>query len=154
MEWAPRKGTQATAKLPADAEYQCKIAFFRQVYLVQPYDIPAGLRIGMDQTGIILIEVSNVTYNEKGASQVPIIGKNEKRAYTYAVGTAADGTPLPAQQVWNGQTARSTPPYSSPKMSEALAAGFNFTFAKSKKNSHFSTFKTMKEVMDHLLLLS
>ena len=101
----------------------------------------------MDQTGVILIASNNITYEEKGSCQIGVIGIDEKRAYTLAVGSAADGSYLPIQQVWAGATAKSIPPVDSPGMSDALKAGFHFAFAQSpKKGSHFSTLKTMKEV--------
>jgi hypothetical protein len=79
------------------------------------------------------------------------VAKDEKRAYTLLVASTADGDFLPFQQVWAGATERSLPSRHAPRMQDALERGFDFTFAKStKKTSHFSTLKTMKEVSLHL----
>ncbi|KAH7903146.1 hypothetical protein BJ138DRAFT_1107918 [Hygrophoropsis aurantiaca] len=68
--------------------------------------------------------------------KVDIVAKDEKHAYTLLVASTADGCFLPFQQVW------------AVRMDDALERGFNFAFAKSnKKTSHYSTVKTMQEVM-------
>jgi hypothetical protein len=54
--------------------------FFRIVHLVNFYDVPPELIINMDQTGVMLLIANNKTYNEKGARQVDISGRDEKRA--------------------------------------------------------------------------
>lgn len=101
----------------------------------------------MDQTGVYLVPGNNVTYNDKGAKQVNIASKDEKRAYTLVVASSCTGNMLPFQQVWSGASAKSCPTGNADGMEEALARGFHFTFAKSdKKSSHFSTLKTMIEV--------
>ena len=73
---------------------------------------------------------------------------NPKRAYTLLVASSADGNFLPFQQVWAGATARSLPSAGAACMDDVREQGFDFAFAKSEKNkgSHYSTFKTMKEV--------
>lgn len=105
------------------------------------------LLINMDQTGVILIPGDNYTYEEKASTQVEIVGKDEKRAFTLVVATSCGGDVLPFQQVWGGATKKSCPSDNADGMDEALKLGFDFTPARSaKKGSHFSTLKTMKEV--------
>ena len=75
------------------------------------------------------------------------MAKDEKCAYTLLVASTADGDFLPFQQVWAGASERSLPSRHAHQMQDAFERGFDFTFAKStKKTSHFSTLKTMKEV--------
>lgn len=88
---------------------------------------------------------NNTTYDEKGARQIDVAARDEKRAYTLLVASSAAGDILPFQQVWSGATSRSLPRKNI--RASAEAKGFHFAFAESKKKtSHFSTFKTMTEV--------
>ncbi|EEB97191.1 hypothetical protein MPER_03541 [Moniliophthora perniciosa FA553] len=106
----------------------------------------------MDQTGILILMFWKKTYHQKGERQVDIQGMDEKRAYTLCVASTADGDFLPLQQVWGGMTKRVTPAKEAKGYNEAIAAGFDFTFAQSKKaNSHYSMLKTMKEWMERIL---
>ncbi|PPR06271.1 hypothetical protein CVT24_000890 [Panaeolus cyanescens] len=144
MDWTFRKGTRAAAHIPADAQIQCERTFFRMVHLISYYDIPPGLVINMDQTGIIILATHNQTFEKKGSRQVDIVGKNEKRAFTLCVSTTAAGDVLPFQQVWSGKTDKSLPDSSAALMDEAKKLGFDFAVSDSG-TSHFSTLKTMKE---------
>lgn len=40
LDWTPRKGTRAAAKLPPDAEEKCEECFFRLVYIMKWHSIP------------------------------------------------------------------------------------------------------------------
>lgn len=147
MGWSLRAGTRAAAKLPDDAVSQCERALFRIVHLINLYDVPPGLIINMDQTGIILLMSKNRTFDVRGARQVDIAGRDEKRAYTLCVATTPAGDILPFQQVWAGKTRTSLPSSSADGYVDAIGQGSHFAVAdSSKKMSHFSTLKTMKEV--------
>lgn len=101
----------------------------------------------MDQIGNYILPSNSSTFHDRGAEQVNIVAKDEKRAYTLLVASTADGDFLPFQQVWSGGSRRSLPSQDSPRMQDAIDRGFDITFAQSdKKSSHFSTLKTMKEV--------
>ena len=102
----------------------------------------------MDQLGNILWAGNNMTYHARNSKQVDIVGNDEKRAYTLAVASSAAGDILPFQQVWAGKTKKSLPSPNAGRMAEALELGIQFSAAdsKTKKTSHFSTIKTMKEV--------
>lgn len=105
------------------------------------------LTVNFDQIGNYILPSNGSTFHDRGAEQVDIIAKDEKRAYTLLVASTADGDFLPFQQVWSGATERSLPSENAPCMQEARERGFDFAFAKSdKKTSHYSTLKTMKEV--------
>jgi hypothetical protein len=82
----------------------------------------------MDQTGVLLMIANNKTYNEKGARQVDIYGREEKRAYTLCVGSMPTGTLLPFQQIWSGASKRSLPSDKASGMDEAKHLGFHFAF--------------------------
>ena len=103
--------------------------------------------MNFDQIGNHILPSNGCTFNDRGAEQVDIVAKDEKRAFTLLVASTADGDFLPFQQVWAGASVQSLPSKDAPRMQDALARGFDFAFAKSnKKTSHFSTLKTMKEV--------
>ncbi|KAH7904029.1 hypothetical protein BJ138DRAFT_971642, partial [Hygrophoropsis aurantiaca] len=141
-----RKGTRAAAHIPENSDDLCKHTFFRLVHLINWYDIPLSLIIGMDQLGNYLMAGNDVMYNTKGARQVDVAAKDEKRAYTLCVASTPNGNLLPFQQVWPGSTKKSLPRDNAEGMSEAKEIGIQFASANSpKKTSHFSTLKTMKE---------
>ena len=164
MNWTPWKGTRAAAHLPPDAEDKCEECFFPQVYCIKWHNISpkvsylasrllnwypdfSQLVVNFDQIGNYILPSNGCTFNDRGADQVDIVAKDEKRAFTLLVASTADGDFLPFQQVWAGASERSLPSKNAPRMQDALDRGFDFTFAKSdKKTSHFSTLKTMKEV--------
>lgn len=104
--------------------------------------------MNFDQISVYILPNSGTTFEKWGAEQVDILANDEKHAYTLLVASSADGDFLPFQQVWAGATKQSLPTASAPGWQEAKELGFDFTFAKSekKKGSHYSTFKTMKEV--------
>jgi hypothetical protein len=145
LGWTIRKGTRAAAHIPADWQDLCEAAYFRYVHVINRYKIPAELVINMDQQGVLVLIGNNTTYDERGAKQVDIAAKDERRAYTLCVSSTPAGDLLPFQQIWGGQSPKSLPTASVRKSAESK--GFHFAFAQSpKKTSHFSTFKTMKEV--------
>ncbi|KAJ8496334.1 hypothetical protein ONZ45_g12488 [Pleurotus djamor] len=153
LQWSKRKGTRAAAHLPADAPDVCERAFFRIVNLMKEHDIPAKLVINADQLGKTLITGNNTTWAHTGDKQVDVAYKEEKRAFTLMVASTMAGEILPFQQVWQGKTRGSIPKAVAPGFDEAEQLGFQFTFAASeKKTSHFSTFKTMCEWVDGVLV--
>jgi hypothetical protein len=93
------------------------------------------LNVNFDQIGNYILPSSSCTFHDRGAEQVDVVAKDEKRAYTLLVASTADGDFLPFQQVWSGATARSTPSLTAPHMQEAIDRGFDFTFAKSDKKN-------------------
>jgi hypothetical protein len=107
----------------------------------------------MDQTGIMLLVANNKTFNPKGARQVDIHGRDEKRVYTVCVASTPKGKLLPPQQIWSGASKLSLLKDNAPGMADAKDLGFHFAFAQSKKkSSHFSTLKTMKEWISLVLI--
>ncbi|TFY72179.1 hypothetical protein EVG20_g820 [Dentipellis fragilis] len=118
LDWSHRKGTRAAAHIPENAPEVCERAFFRAVYLMKEYDIPAKARHVL--TG------NSSTYHERGAKQVDIVAKDEKRAYTLLVASTPSGSILPFQQVWSGSTHRSLPVGGADGMDEAHQQNCNY----------------------------
>ncbi|KAF9224443.1 hypothetical protein BS17DRAFT_795444 [Gyrodon lividus] len=119
------------AKLPANAEEKCEESFFRLVYIIKWHHVPPKLIIGFNQIGCNILPSS---------------------AYTLLVASTPEGTFLPFQQVWGGGSEQSLLSAKAHGMSDARDYGFNFAFAKSdRRGSHFSTLKTMKEWVVHIV---
>ncbi|KAJ7150104.1 hypothetical protein C8R43DRAFT_822290, partial [Mycena crocata] len=97
-----------------------------------------------DQTGVIYLPGSRMTYAPRGSKQVGLIGNEEKRAFTALLGVSAAGNRLPIQCVYEGKTVRSTPTASATSRQECDNANFRFVFSGKARN-HWSNQKTMRE---------
>jgi hypothetical protein len=76
---------------------------------VKLHNVPEALVLNTDQTGVQL--VPNATYQRApcGAKSVSCNGSGEKRQITANPTTAADGTSLPLQLIYQGKTQRCLP---------------------------------------------
>lgn len=82
LGWSSRKETKDGQKTPKDWKASCDKTFFRFVYTVRKENIHIMNIMNIDQTGVVLVLGANdATYEMKGAKQVPIHGKDEKRAF-------------------------------------------------------------------------
>ncbi|CAK5261843.1 unnamed protein product [Mycena citricolor] len=151
LDWTTRAATRAAKHIPDNASELCERTFFRLVHAIETEHIPAKLIINYDQTGMYLLPNNSQTFEQRGSKQVSVVAKDEKRAYTLGIATAADGSILPLEQVWSGSTDRSLPKATADGFAEAKSRGFHLTFAASdKRTSHFSTVKTMKELFERI----
>ncbi|KAI0691066.1 hypothetical protein BC835DRAFT_1279846 [Cytidiella melzeri] len=82
MRWSMRKATKAAQKIPLDAEAKCRASFLRQALSIRNYHILPELRVNIDQTQVVLQDTGNRTYDSIGSTQVQVVGKEEKRAFT------------------------------------------------------------------------
>ncbi|KAJ7905213.1 hypothetical protein B0H13DRAFT_1881222 [Mycena leptocephala] len=152
LNWTSRKATRAAKHIPENATELCERAFFRLVYTIEHEHIPAELLINYNQTGVYIRPNHSQTFEVHGSKQVSVTGNDEKCAYTMGVASTAGGTLLPLEQVWSGLTDCSLPKKTADGYDDAKKRGFHFTFATSKKaTSHFSTLKTMKEVVKFII---
>lgn len=87
------------------------------------------------------------TYEIKGAKQVPIYGKDEKRAFTAVLSGSCKGKVLSVPSVWKGAIAISLPTKNASQ--EAFAAGHRFAF---NRDTHWSSFTTTKAWIAEILL--
>ncbi|KAF8145398.1 hypothetical protein K438DRAFT_1690373, partial [Mycena galopus ATCC 62051] len=146
MDWTPRKATRQAHHIPADAPVLLKRTFFRLRYAMLTGGIPPELVINADQAGNYLLPASGHTFHDRGAKQVDVVAKDEKRAYTMMLASTPWGDFLPIQAVWASKTGGSLPNAEAEQYQDAIDRGFIFSSAKSKKNSsHFSTLSTMQE---------
>lgn len=149
MKWSPRKGTQASQKRSIDWEDQCERSFLRKVYVVKEEDIPAKLFVNSDQTQTVFASGDKLTWAETGAKQIPILGGEEKRAFTVLVSVACDGTVLPMQAIYSGKTHRSQPSPTSPNYSDLISNGF--LLQESGTTTYWSNLETMKTFVNKIL---
>lgn len=102
----------------------------------------------MDQTGTVLVPGGNDnTYEIKGAKQVPIHGKEGKRAFTAVLSVDLGGKVLPTQSVWKGVLAASLPTIAASE--EAKRRGHRFGL---NKRTYWSSFETTKAWIAEILL--
>ncbi|KAJ6448111.1 hypothetical protein C8R45DRAFT_1115497 [Mycena sanguinolenta] len=154
LDWSSRKATRAAKHIPENAGELTERTFFRLVQAIESEHVPAALVVNYDQTGNYILPNGSHTFEQRGAKQVAVTAKDEKRAYTVGMATCAGGKPLPTEQIWSGKSKLSLPKETADGYQEAMAYGFQFSFAASeKKTSHFSTQLTMKDWVKNVLLL-
>lgn len=100
LNWSSCRATKDGQKTPLDWENLCLATFFRFLYTVLKENIHQCMIINMDQTRVVLVPgANNATYEKKGAKQVPIHGKDEKRAFTAVLSVSMSSKVLPIQSV-------------------------------------------------------
>ncbi|EIW86268.1 hypothetical protein CONPUDRAFT_40712, partial [Coniophora puteana RWD-64-598 SS2] len=150
LNWVTRAGTKAAQKTPEDASRQLLQLFFRLALTIRDYDIPdASLVVNFDQTQVIVAHNDNRTYDQRGAKQVAITNKEEKRAWTAVVGVSASGEVLPLQVIMKGSTSRSLPSANAPRMAEARSRGFIFSL---NRDSYWSSVALSEEYFELILV--
>ncbi|KAJ6513471.1 hypothetical protein C8R45DRAFT_1050224 [Mycena sanguinolenta] len=139
LDWSSRKATRAAKHIPDNAGELTERTFFRLVQAIESEHVPASLVVNYDQTGNYILPNGSQTFEVRGAKQVSVAGKDEKRAYTIGMATCADGKPLPTEQIWSGKSKLSLP--------KETADGYQQVkdYASNKKTSHFSTQSTMQD---------
>lgn len=151
LRWGMRKPTKASRKVPADAPAQIEISFFRHVLVFRdaPIQHPA-FRVNMDQTQVVYQMGGGLTFDVIGASQVPVLGLEEKRAFTLVVAVSAAGDLLPFQAIFQGKTTQSVPRSNAPYREEADQLGFHFEYSGTQ--TYWSNMKTMKAWVTTILI--
>ena len=136
-------------KLPKNWKDQCEQSFFHKAYAIKEEDIPARLYVNSDQMELVYAPGNQMTWAQTGSKQVAVVGMDEKQAFTLLVSVAADGTILPYQAIFQGQTKLSLPAVSLPNYDDAMKAGFKFEFLGMK--TYWSNQKTMCAFVDNIL---
>src|SRR4051812_12253944 len=88
--------------------------------------IPSCCILNSDQTQVVYSSGCQYTWHERGGKQVPIVGKEEKHAFTLLIGASNDGQLLPMQAIYQGSTNASLPQSTSPGYDEAISNGVHF----------------------------
>ena len=81
LNWTMRKSTQATRKVPANANELCRAMLAWITFAVNFYRIHPDMIVNADQTGISLFPTGKYTYEMKGSKDVSIVGHDEKRQH-------------------------------------------------------------------------
>ena len=149
MSWSQRKATQAAQKKPLDWEDQCEKSFFHKAYLIKEEDIPAALYVNADQTQVVYALGDWMTWAEMGSKQVPLIGKDEKHAFTILVSVTCNGTVLPMQAIYSGKTQCSQPSMTAPHYNNLINA--RFLLQESGTGTYWSSLKTIKHFINNIL---
>lgn len=149
MGWSERRTTRAAQKLPPDHEKILYNAFLREAYVIRDHGIPAELRVNTDQTQLIYQLGTKKTWNQKGVSQVPALGMDEKRAFTLVPSISASGELLPMQAIYGGKTAVSCPNGKADRYAEAKKLGCQFL--PSKTDTYWSTHETMHSLVNDVI---
>lgn len=151
LRWGMRKLTKASQKVPADAADQIECSFFRHVLTFRDAPIQhAAFRVNMDQTQVVYQMGGGLTFDVIGSSQVPVLGLEEKRAFTLVVAVSAAGDLLPFQAIFQGKTLQSVP--SRAAQCRAEADKMNFHFEYSGTSTYWSNFATMKAWVTNTLV--
>lgn len=150
LRWVPRVSTRAARKVPVNAEDQIWHLFLRMALTIRD----AGIRhpdliLNFDQTQVVVADNTARTFDVEGSTQVSVLSKEEKRAWTAVMGISAAGDVLPTQIIMKGATDRSLPSRSSPLYDEALQAGFLFCF---NPKNYWSSLALMEEYFEKIVV--
>ncbi len=148
LGWSFRVATTAAQKLPKDWEHQLDMMAYRAAFEVLTHGVPAELMVNMDQTAMHLVPSGGSrTYDKRGKKEIAVTGVEDKRQITICVSSAADGTTLPPQLIFQGKSSRSLP--SGPTVRELHhGEGWRFKYTQ----NHWSTLGTTKEWVEENLL--
>lgn len=141
LDWSYRVATNAAKKVPDDWERLCTDAILRISRVMKDFRVPPALVINGDQTGVNLFPSENKTYAKKGAKQVPILGKDDKRHITLMVTSSMYGKLLPFQAIFKGKTDGSLPGKRERKPAETMGMKF-----EPGGDNHWANLDTTKKV--------
>lgn len=85
LKWSKCKATQASQKLPADAEDQMEACAFQLTVVITDHNIPDACVVNGNQTGNTYSQSGQMTYTETGIHQVAAVGKEVKRTFTIMI---------------------------------------------------------------------
>ncbi|KAG8720050.1 hypothetical protein FRC09_010184 [Ceratobasidium sp. 395] len=112
--------------------------------------VPECCIVNADQTQVVYNSSDQKTWNATGERQIPVVGIEDKRAFTLLVSASLAGDVLPFQAIYTGKTKRSVPDSNSPGYSEAIELGFLLDYSNS--DNYRSTFETMQRWVSKILV--
>ena len=115
-------------------------------FSIKEYDIPSALYVNSDQTQVVYAPGDKMTYAEAGSKQIPVVGVEEKRAFTVMVSVLSDGQVLPFQAIYEGKTERALPSKDAPGRRECAELGMQFV--SSGTATYWSNQATMKSFVE------
>jgi hypothetical protein len=145
MKLVMRKSTTGRA-LPDDWEMQVEDLAKRLAIVTFTHDIPPSLVVNADQTGWPLAPSRGNTLAKKGAKEVAVIGKDDKRQVTLLLGCSAAGDMVPPQLILKGKREKSLPP-----MAVRIKPEFDGWLFSLNPINTWSSLTTMKEWVQRVL---
>lgn len=151
LRWVMRKPTKAAQKVPKNADELILIAFYRHVLSFRdgPIQHPC-FRVNMDQTQFLLQMGGGLTFEILGSRQVPVVGLEEKRAFTLVVAVSSSGELLPFQAIYQGMTNASVPSKNAKGYAEIERRGFLLDYSGTK--TYWSNIITMQRWVSKILV--
>ncbi|EUC60933.1 Ulp1 protease family, carboxy-terminal catalytic domain protein [Rhizoctonia solani AG-3 Rhs1AP] len=150
LNWSIRRPTRAAQKVPANVQEVLTKAFLRLACAIRDENIPSCCIVNSDQTQVVYSTGTQYTWHAQGDKQVPVLGRDEKRAFTLLVGVSNDGQLLPLQAIYQGLSEASLPQRRAPGYAEAVTN--RVSFVCSMTATYWSTLQTMKDYV-HLILV-
>ncbi|KAG9077821.1 hypothetical protein FS749_010233 [Ceratobasidium sp. UAMH 11750] len=150
MNWSFRRPTRAAQATPANMDTVLRRAFLRLACLIRDENIPSCCIVNTDQTQVVYSHGCEYTWTQQGEKQVPVVGKDEKRAYTLVIGVSNSGHALPFQAIYPGLTRASLPHESTPGYAEAQKLGMQFEPSLTK--TYWATQATMRSYVTRILV--
>eukprot|EP00798_Chlamydomonas_sp_ICE-L_P009181 gene9181-16316_t len=138
MDLRRRVATKPAQKLPQGWEELVHHWLLQLCSTLHKNNIPPSLLLNGDQTGVFLVPVGRYTLTRQGTEAVRMLEIDDKRQLTVLLATAADGTMLLGQAIFQGKTARSLPPALDKKTLEDQGWVFDVT------ENHWSNMETSK----------
>ena len=133
-----RKATTEKIPVAPGLLKEAKLNFQRKITGLQMWhNIPDDLILNFDQTPLSYICAPNHTLHQKGAKNVPLIGKGKKKQITGTFTCTKSGIFLPMQLIYEGKTIRCHP------RDIDFPDGFNVTHTE----NHWSN---KEKVIEHL----
>lgn len=149
LNWSLRRPTRAAQKVPSDVHAILTRAFLRLACAIRDEDVPSCCIVNSDQTQVVYSHGCQYTWSERGGKQVPVMGKEEKRAFTLLIGVSNDGKNLPFQAIYQGHVPASLPTVSATGYAEAQRLGLRLEL--SKTDTYWSTQETMRHYVTFIL---
>ena len=140
LRFKKRKGTKAAKKVPENAA-ELGDVFFNRIYdMKTKYNIPPSMIFVWDEHSSSFFPVTKWTMEEAGATQVAIVGKEDKRCIT--IGTGFSGPPfnmLKSQFIYEGKTNQCHPDIEWPETTDVTHS-----------DTHWATENTVCRVIDNV----
>ena len=137
-----RMKTTGKVCIPFGAQKEAELKFLHQIVKnVEKHQIPSNLVINFDQTPSKYVQISAMTMDKRGVSNVPVAGINDKRSITATFSITLDNKFLPMQLIYQGKTDQSLPKVKFPN-----------GFSLSANESHYSNEKESLKFLEEIIL--
>ena len=143
--WGLVKRRKTCGRKHVDMEHvnKMKRKFIEDIEAMQvEHGIPPELIINWDETQSNIIPSTDYTMAQKGATKVPLIGVDDKRAITTTISLSSVGKLLPFQLIYKGTTYQCTAKYDGLKL-----LGFDITYSQKRMSNEFTKLSLLKNVI-------